>query len=143
MQINKLFQVENSKKVITYGTFDLFHKGHDRILKRAKALGDTLYVGVSTDQFNKIKGKTCHQSYDERVSMMLDLPYIDFIFPECSWDQKTIDITKYGIDIFVMGDDWEGKFDYLTDYCKVMYLQRTQGISSTILRKSLLLQDMI
>ncbi|MFX1410734.1 MAG: glycerol-3-phosphate cytidylyltransferase [Promethearchaeota archaeon] len=121
--------------VITYGTFDLFHYGHLRLLKRAKELGDKLIVAVSSDEFNKIKGKDCVYSYEHRSKIVEAIKYVDKVIPERSWEQKRNDIKKYHIDIFVMGDDWKGKFDDLKDLCKVVYLPRTPGISTTDLKK--------
>lgn len=131
--------MKNSKKdkiVITYGTFDLLHYGHINILKRAKKYGNKLYVGVSTDDFNKLKGKSSHQSYKERVENLKLIKIVDLVFPEKTWTQKKNDIKKYNANVFVMGSDWEGKFDeYATDNCQVVYLPRTEGISSTKLRE--------
>ncbi len=127
-----------SKRVITYGTFDLFHYGHINVLKRARALGDFLAVGVSSDEFNLLKGKTSVHSYQERVAFLQELRCVDLIFAEENWDQKRIDIEKYSIDIFVMGDDWAGKFDELLgDLCAVRTIERTPDISSTLLKKKL------
>ncbi|WP_297453972.1 glycerol-3-phosphate cytidylyltransferase [Persephonella sp.] len=125
------------KTVITYGTFDLFHFGHYRLLKRAKALGDRLIVAVSTDEFNEIKGKKAFQSFEKRVEIVKSLPFVDMVISERNWEQKIEDIKKYNVDIFVMGDDWKGKFDYLKKYCEVVYLKRTPGISSTYLRNKI------
>ncbi len=119
------------KKLITYGTFDLFHLGHLRILQRAKALGDYLIVAVSTDEFNIIKGKNCTYPYAERAEILRAIVYVDEVIPEKNWEQKIDDIKKHDIDVFVMGDDWEGEFDFLKEYCQVVYLPRTKGISST------------
>ena len=107
------------KKVITYGTFDLFHVGHLNLLRRAKELGDYLIVAVSSDAFNAMKGKH------------------DKVILEESWEQKISDVQKYDVDIFVMGDDWKGKFDFLKDYCEVVYLPRTEGISTTQIKDDL------
>ena len=114
------------KKVITYGTFDLFHVGHLNIIKRAKALGDYLIVAVSSDAFNAQKGKKAYHSDHDRK----------LIFEE-SWDQKIKDVQEHDVDVFVMGDDWEGKFDFLKDYCEVVYLPRTDGISTTKIKDDL------
>lgn len=121
--------------VITYGTFDLFHYGHLRLLKRAKELGDKLIVAVSTNEFNKVKGKNCVYPYEHRSKIVEAIKYVDKVIPERNWEQKRNDIKKYKIDIFVMGDDWKGKFDNLKDLCKVVYLPRTPGISTTDLKK--------
>ncbi len=126
---------KKEKIVITYGTFDLLHYGHINILRRAKKYGTKLYVGVSTDEFNKLKGKSSHQSYKERVDNLKLIKLVDLVFPEKNWTQKTNDIKKYKANVFVMGSDWEGKFDeFATKDCKVIYLPRTEGISSTELR---------
>ena len=125
------------KTVLTYGTFDLLHYGHLEILRRASLLGDKLIVGVSTDKFNEIKGKTCVLPYQKRKELIESLDYVDKVIPENNWNQKVTDIQDNDIDIFVMGDDWEGKFDKLKDFCKVIYLPRTKGISSTKLRSIL------
>ncbi len=119
------------KRVITYGTFDLFHYGHLRILKRAKKLGDYLIVAVSTDEFNQIKGKKCTYPFKHRAEIVKAIRYVDKVIPEKNWGQKRRDIKKYKIDILVMGDDWKGKFDHLSDLCKVVYLPRTKNISTT------------
>jgi glycerol-3-phosphate cytidylyltransferase len=121
------------KKVITYGTFDTFHYGHLEILRRAKELGDYLIVGISTDEFNKIKGKNSKFSYEKRKEWVESIKFVDMIIPEENWEQKEIDITQYNVDIFVMGDDWQGKFDNLP--CSVTYLKRTENISSTGIKK--------
>ena len=125
------------KKVITYGTFDLFHVGHLDILKRAKELGDYLVVAVSSDAFNAIKGKKCIIPDYERMEIVRAIKYVDEVIVEDSWDQKIDDVKKHNIDIFVMGDDWEGKFDFLKDYCEVVYLPRTPNISSTMIKTQL------
>ena len=124
----------NYKTVITYGTFDLFHYGHVEILRRAKALGDRLIVGLSTDEFNLTKGKKCEISFEKRKQLLECIEYVDLVIPEDNWDQKINDIQKNDIDIFVMGDDWKGKFDYLDKYCEVHYFPRTIGISTTKLK---------
>ncbi len=123
--------------VLTYGTFDMFHIGHLNILKRAKKLGDRLIVGVSTDEFNKIKGKKTLIPYEDRKTIVEAIRYVDLVIPEHSWEQKIEDIKKYDIDILVMGDDWKGKFDHLAKYCEVVYLPRTKGISSSYLKKAI------
>ena len=128
------------KRVITYGTFDLFHIGHLNILKRAKALGDYLVVAVSSDDFNAVKGKECAIPDKERMAIVEAIKYVDEVISEDSWDQKVNDIKSHDIDIFVMGDDWEGKFDFLKDYCQVVYLPRTDGISTTKIKKELKLK---
>ena len=125
------------KKVITYGTFDLLHYGHINLLKRAKALGDYLIVAVSSDEFNLQKGKVCKIKDTDRMQIVEAIKYVDQVIPETSWDQKIEDVKKYDVDVFVMGDDWKGKFDFLKDYCEVVYLPRTEGISSTQLKEEL------
>lgn len=123
--------------VITYGTFDLFHLGHLRLLQRAASLGDRLAVGVSTDEFNKIKGKECIQPYYERAEIVSALAVVDEVFPEENWEQKISDIKRLEATVFTIGDDWRGHFDYLREYCDVVYLERTTGISTSD-RKTLL-----
>ncbi|MBN2788881.1 MAG: glycerol-3-phosphate cytidylyltransferase [Candidatus Delongbacteria bacterium] len=125
------------KKVITYGTFDLFHIGHLNILKRAKALGDYLVVAVSTDEFNLIKDKVCTYPYEERAAIVEALKYVDEVIPENNWEQKIKDVQNHNIDIFVMGNDWVSKFDFLKEYCQVVYLPRTDGISTTEIKNGL------
>lgn len=125
------------KRVITYGTYDLLHWGHIRLLKRAKAQGDYLIVALSADEFNDIKGKQAYHSYEERKLMLESIRYVDLVIPEMSWDQKNTDIETYSVDKFVMGDDWEGQFDFLKDKCEVVYLARTEGISTTKIKKDL------
>ncbi|AEH52776.1 MULTISPECIES: glycerol-3-phosphate cytidylyltransferase [Heyndrickxia] len=125
------------KKVITYGTFDLLHWGHINLLKRARALGDYLIVGLSSDEFNEIKNKKSYHSYENRKLILEAIRYVDQVIPEHSWEQKIDDIKKYNVDVFVMGDDWKGKFDFLKDYCEVVYLPRTVGISTSKIKKDL------
>ncbi len=123
-------------KVITYGTFDLFHEGHYRLLQRAKALGDYLIVGVTTESFDKARGKLgVIDSLMTRIENVKKTGFADEIIIEESVGQKFSDIKKYNIDIFTVGSDWVGKFDYINDYCKVVYLERTKNISSTMLRE--------
>jgi len=124
-------------KVITYGTFDLFHFGHLRLLQRAKALGDYLIVAVSTDEFNTLKTKKCTYPYTERASIVKAIKYVDEVIPEKNWEQKIFDIKKHNVDVFVMGSDWKGKFDFLKDYCQVVYLNRTPNISSSYIKSSI------
>ncbi len=123
--------------VITYGTFDLLHWGHINLLKRAKALGDILIVGLSTDEFNRMKHKQAVHGYNERKYILEAVCYVDFVVPEVSWDQKIADIQKYNVDIFAMGSDWKGEFDFLKEYCRVVYLQRTEGISTSEIKVKL------
>ena len=126
------------KKVITYGTFDLLHYGHINLLKRAKQMGDYLVVCLSTDEFNKnSKNKECYFSYEIRKQLLESIRYVDLVIPENNWDQKIDDIKEFGINTFVMGDDWKGKFDFLKEYCEVIYLPRTKEISTTKIKKDL------
>ncbi|MGL5056688.1 MAG: glycerol-3-phosphate cytidylyltransferase [Fusobacteriaceae bacterium] len=125
------------KKVITYGTFDLLHWGHINLLKRAKELGDYLIVALSTDEFNLLKHKESYHSYEERKIILESIKYVDEVITENDWKQKENDIQKYKIDVFVMGNDWEKEFDYLSKYCKVIYLERTNGISTSKIKKEL------
>ncbi|MCI6087584.1 MAG: glycerol-3-phosphate cytidylyltransferase [Absicoccus porci] len=126
------------KTVITYGTFDLFHIGHLNLLRRAKDLGDYLIVAVSTDRFNWVeKHKKCQIPDKDRMAIVEAIKYVDKVIPEDSWDQKIKDVQKYDVDVFVMGDDWKGKFDFLKDYCEVVYLPRTEGISSSSLKEDM------
>ncbi|MGL4688208.1 MAG: glycerol-3-phosphate cytidylyltransferase [Fusobacteriaceae bacterium] len=119
------------KKIITYGTFDLLHWGHINLLKRAKELGDYLIVALSTDEFNELKHKESYHSYEERKLILESIKYVDEVIPEETWEQKKEDIKKYDVDIFVMGDDWKGEFDFLKKDCEVIYLERTKGISTS------------
>ena len=126
------------EKVITYGTFDLLHYGHINLLRRARALGDHLTVALSTDRFNmEEKHKTSYFNYEQRKQLLEAIRYVDEVIPEDNWDQKITDIQKYGIDTFVIGDDWEGKFDFLKPYCNVVYLTRTPEISTTQIKEEL------
>lgn len=125
------------KTIITYGTFDLFHVGHLRILERARSLGDRLIVGVSTDEFNAQKGKVSAIPYVDRAEIVSALSCVDRVIPEVSWDQKISDIGRWAIDVFVMGGDWVGRFDHLAEYCEVVYLSRTEGVSSTMIKRKL------
>ena len=126
------------RKVITYGTFDLLHAGHINLLRRAKELGDYLIVVVSTEEFNwNEKRKKCYFSYEERKKLVEAVRYVDLVIPEENWDQKISDVKEYHVDTFVMGDDWKGKFDFLKDYCEVVYLPRTEGISTTKIKQDL------
>ncbi len=125
------------KTVITYGTFDLLHYGHIEILRRAKEFGDKLIVGLSTDGFNEIKGKKCVFNYEKRKSLLQSIRYVDEIIPEENWEQKLKDVKVLDVNVFVMGDDWMGKFDFLKPYCEVIYLPRTKEISTTMIKKLL------
>ena len=130
------------RKVITYGTYDLLHQGHINLLKKAKALGDYLIVGVTNDNFDRERGKlNVHNNVLERVDAVKATGLADKIIIEDYVGQKIDDIQKYDVDIFAIGSDWEGKFDYLEEYCQVVYLPRTEGISSTLLREDL--QDIV
>jgi len=125
------------KKVITYGTFDLFHYGHLKILERAKSYGDYLVVAVSSDEFNAIKGKKCTYSYEHRAEIVKAIKFVDEVIREDTWEQKIIDIEENKIDVFVMGNDWKGKFDFLKNYCRVEYLTRTPNISTTEIKHTI------
>ncbi len=126
------------KRVITYGTFDLLHYGHINLLRRAKALGDYLVVVLSSDEFNwKEKHKKCYFTYEERKQLIEAIRYVDLVIPENNWEQKVSDVKEYHIDTFVMGDDWEGRFDFLQSYCEVVYLKRTPEISTTQIKNDL------
>lgn len=125
------------KTVLTYGTFDLFHIGHLKLLERLKELGDNLIVGVSTDEFNRSKGKQAIIPFCDRLEIIQSIKYVDLAIPEESWSQKIEDIKKYNVSIFGMGEDWRGKFDDLNKYCKVIYLERTPNISSTAVKDTL------
>ena len=126
------------KRVITYGTFDLLHYGHINLLRRAKEYGDYLIVGLSTDEFNRGKGKESYFNYDERRQLLESCRYVDLVIPEYSWDQKREDCNRYWVDVFVMGDDWKGKFDFLKEEgIEVVYLPRTPEISTTKIKEDL------
>lgn len=125
------------KKVITYGTFDLLHTGHINLLRRAKELGDYLVVAVSTDEFNTLKHKEAYHTFDERKQILEAIRYVDEVIGENSWDQKSSDVVKHNIDTFVIGDDWEGEFDFLKEHCDVVYLPRTSGVSTTKIKEEL------
>jgi len=125
----------NVKRVLTYGTFDTLHFGHIKLLARARALGDYLIVGLSTDEFNRLKNKRAFHSWDERKTLLEALRYVDLVIPENTWEQKLDDVRLYKADVFVMGSDWAGKFDDLSTECEVVYLGRTEGVSSTKIRQ--------
>lgn len=129
------------KTVLTYGTFDLFHVGHLRLLQRLRALGDRLIVGVSTDEFNSLKGKKTVMPFADRIEIVRALRCVDVAIPETCWEQKTDDIREHSVDIFGMGSDWEGHFDSLQTHCEVIYLPRTEGVSSTHIRNTLKVLD--
>lgn len=128
------FTFKKYNTCITYGTFDLFHIGHLKLLERIKAMCSNLIVAVSTDEFNALKGKKCVISYEQRAAIVAGCKYVTKVIPETSWEQKETDIEKYNIDAFVIGDDWKGKFDFLREKCDVLYLPRTSDISSTKLK---------
>lgn len=125
------------RTVITYGTFDVLHVGHINLLKRAKELGDRLIVAVSSDQFNTRKHKSSLLNYQNRRAVVESIRYVDLVIAEETWEQKLTDVEKYSVDVFVIGDDWEGEFDFLREYCEVVYLPRTEGISSTDIKEEL------
>ena len=125
------------KKVITYGTYDLLHVGHINLLRRAKELGDYLIVVVSSDEFNAIKGKKAYYSFEDRKKILEAIKYVDEVLPEYTWEQKIDDVVNNNVDVFVMGDDWKGKFDFLKEYCEVVYLPRTEGISTSKIKEDL------
>lgn len=126
------------KKIITYGTFDLLHYGHINLLQRAKALGDYLIVALSTDEFNSVeKKKVTYFTYEERKRLLEAVRYVDLVIPEKSWEQKILDVKEFRVDTFVIGDDWKGKFDFLKEYCEVVYLERTPEISTTKIKSDL------
>ena len=133
------------RRILTYGTYDLLHYGHIRLLQRAKELGDYLIVALSTDEFNATKGKKAYHDYETRKKMLEAIRFVELVIPEEKWEQKIDDIKEYKVDITVMGGDWAGsdKFEYLKDYCDVVYLDRTEGISTSKIKKDLGLQDPI
>lgn len=133
------------KRILTYGTFDLLHYGHIRLLQRAKAMGDYLIVALSTDEFNEIKGKQAYHSYDKRKLMLEAIRYVDLVIPEQTWQQKSDDIQTYHVDILVMGSDWatSSKFEGLSNYCEMVFLDRTSGISTSQIKDDLGLKDAI
>ncbi|AUN95518.1 adenylyltransferase/cytidyltransferase family protein [Pseudazoarcus pumilus] len=129
------------KTVLTYGTFDLFHIGHLRLLERLRGLGERLVVGVSTDEFNREKGKTTVLPFSDRIEIVRALRCVDLAIPETCWEQKVADIREHGVSVFGMGNDWEGRFDDLRTHCEVIYLPRTEGVSSTHIRNTLKVLD--
>lgn len=126
-----------SRRILTYGTFDFLHIGHINILRRAKELGDYLVVGLSTDEFNRLKHKQSFSSYEDRKKILESIRYVDLVIPERNWEQKVEDVQRHKIDVFVMGSDWEGHFDHLKPHCEVIYLPRTEDISSTMIKSGL------
>lgn len=131
------FTFKQYNTCITYGTFDLFHIGHLKLLERIKGMCSNLIVAVSTDEFNELKGKKCVIPYEQRAAIVSGIKYVDKVIPETNWEQKVEDIKKYNIDCMVMGNDWEGKFDFLKEYCKIIYIPRTEGISTSQLKEIL------
>jgi glycerol-3-phosphate cytidylyltransferase len=127
----------SQKTVITYGTFDMFHIGHLNLLKRLSERGDRLIVGVSTDEFNLLKGKKTLIPYDQRAKIVEAIDCVDLVIPENDWEQKVRDVKEYNVDTFAIGEDWKGEFDFLQEYCEVLYLERTKDISTTDLKRSL------
>lgn len=129
------------KKVITYGTYDLLHVGHINLLRRAKEMGDYLIVAISSDEFNALKNKKAYYSFEDRKKILESIKYVDEVIAERTWEQKISDVVDNDVDIFVMGSDWTGKFDFLKDYCEVIYLPRTEGISTTKIKNDLNLKE--
>ncbi|MEX3458510.1 glycerol-3-phosphate cytidylyltransferase [Staphylococcus hominis] len=129
------------RRVITYGTYDLLHYGHIELLRRAREMGDYLIVALSTDEFNQIKNKKSYYDFEQRKMMLESIRYVDLVIPEDGWGQKETDVDRYDVDVFVMGHDWEGKFDFLNDKCEVVYLKRTEGISTTKIKQELYGKD--
>ncbi len=129
--------MKNKKTIITYGTFDMFHIGHLKLLQRLKELGDELIVAVSTDKFNTLKGKKILIPYEQRAEIIENIKCVDMVIPENNWEQKVNDVKQYNVDVFAIGDDWEGEFDFLKEHCDVVYLERTENVSTTKLKKSL------
>lgn len=125
----------SQRTILTYGTFDLFHPGHVALLRRAKELGSRLVVGLSTDEFNAVKGKKSVMSYQDRKTVLESCRYVDLVIPEFHWNQKPDDAVRHQADVFVMGDDWAGKFDFMSEHCSVVYLARTPDVSTTEIKK--------
>lgn len=126
------------KRIITYGTFDLLHYGHINLLRRARQQGDYLIVALSTDEFNwNSKQKKCFFDYNKRKHLLEAVRYVDLVIPENCWEQKVDDVKLYHVDTFVMGDDWQGKFDFLKEQCDVVYLPRTPEISTSQIKSEL------
>jgi glycerol-3-phosphate cytidylyltransferase len=133
-----ILNLESMRTILTYGTFDLLHIGHINLLRRAKALGDKLIVAVSTDEFNLTeKNKVCVNSYADRKVILESLRFVDLVIPEENWEQKNTDVEKHAVDVFTMGDDWTGHFDFLKDRCEVVYLPRTANISTTEIKQTI------
>ncbi|MFQ3789821.1 adenylyltransferase/cytidyltransferase family protein [Halomonas sp. A29] len=126
-----------SGTVITYGTFDMFHIGHLNLLRRLSEMGDRLIVAVSTDEFNAGKGKRTLIPFEQRAEIVRSIRYVSEVIPETRWEQKVEDVQRYGVSTFAIGDDWQGHFDFLSPYCEVVYLTRTEGVSTTDLKRSL------
>ncbi|OFN24913.1 glycerol-3-phosphate cytidylyltransferase [Staphylococcus sp. HMSC072H03] len=129
------------RRVITYGTYDLLHYGHIELLRRAREMGDYLIVALSTDEFNQIKNKKSYYDFEQRKMMLESIRYVDLVIPEDGWGQKETDVDRYDVDVFVMGHDWESQFDFLKDKCEVVYLKRTEGISTTKIKQELYGKD--
>lgn len=127
------------RRILTYGTYDLLHYGHIRLLKRAKEMGDYLVVAISTDEFNAQKGKKAYHNYETRKEMLEAVRYVDLVIPETDWEQKIDDVKNYAIDVVVMGSDWadDPRFECLREFCEVAYLDRTEGISTTQIKREL------
>lgn len=125
------------RTVITYGTFDILHIGHINLLRRARALGDRLVVGLSSDEFNRGKHKSSLLNFENRKAVLEAVRYVDEVFSEDTWEQKQDDIRRFDAKVFVMGNDWSGKFDFLSDLCEVVYLPRTAEISTSEIKLSL------
>lgn len=137
MVVEILEELNMTRTVITYGTFDMFHIGHLNLLRRLSELGDHLLVAVSTDEFNAGKGKRTLIPFEQRAEIVRNIRYVDEVIPESSWEQKLEDVKHYNVSTFAIGDDWIGKFDFLSPYCEVVYLPRTEGVSTTELKRSL------
>jgi glycerol-3-phosphate cytidylyltransferase len=127
------------RTILTYGTFDLLHIGHINLLKRARNLGDRLIVALSTDEFNSVeKNKTCVNNYEDRKVILESLRFVDQVIPEENWAQKVSDVENYNVDVFTIGNDWEGHFDFLKEKCEVVYLSRTANISTTEIKHQIM-----
>ncbi len=130
--------IKNKNVVVTYGTFDLLHYGHILFLDRARKLGDCLYVGLSTNEFTLLKGKSVFMDYSKRKSCLEALKSVDYVFLESSWEQKEHDLARFSASKFVIGDDWRGKFDHLSHLCDVIYLSRTPSISTSLIKNAII-----